>query len=1130
MNAEIASLFSPFSPPATNFVDTLRYWAEAQPNESAFHFLADGENDELRYSYERLDREARAIAARLTALGLRGERAMLLYPPGLEFIAAYFGCLYAGVIAVPAYPPRRNRNMGRIQAISDDARARAALTNTEVIDRIEGVLEDAPSMKKLVWLATDQIDSSLATTWKPQAIDPNEVAFLQYTSGSTGSPKGVMVTHKNMVANCQMIMRGFEPTRTGGGVFWLPTYHDMGLVGGVLVPLFCGRPSVLMSPLSFLQKPIRWLRAISRYKATISGGPNFAYDLCVDKTTPADREGLDLSLWDVAFNGAEPVRAETLERFTQAFAPYGFHAQAHYPCYGMAETTLIVTGGRKQEPPTFRSYQGREIDAHRVVRADAGAAGARQLVGCGKILLDEEIVIADPDTGVERHVNEIGEIWVRSPSIGKGYFQKPEETRKTFEARLAGQPDRGPFLRTGDLGFLDEGELFVTGRSKDLIIVRGVNRYPQDIEATVEQASDLLRPGAVAAFACDIKGRERLIIVAELERGAKGDLPQVIASIRKQVTLEHELPPDAIVLVRTHSIPVTSSNKIQRNACREEFLEGKLKVAAQSLAWEQAEDTALGEGEESSPASPAAGQPKSAGDPDPRVLQVVMEKVRAVAKERARGLTIDSNIIELGLDSLERLEVANALEDAYGGRFPEAVLREIETCREVALAVEKYLGAEVHQAQRPADYQVPVECYKFDKMPEYVKLKGMLDMTAAVGLTNPFFSVHERVTNDTTQIGGRELVSFSSYNYLGMSGDPAVTQAAKDAVDQYGTSVSASRLVSGEKTVHRELERAIADLLGVDDSIVFVGGHSTNETVIGHLCGPRDLILHDSLAHNSILQGSILSGARRRAFPHNDWKAADEVLNEIRHLYNKVLLVIEGVYSMDGDFPDLPRFIEVKKKHKALLMVDEAHSMGTMGAHGRGLGEHYQVQQRDVDLWMGTLSKSFGSCGGYIAGCQALVEYLKYTAPGFVYSVGIPPSNAAAALASLRLLEQEPQRVHKLQANAALFLRLAKGLGLNTGMGNNTAVVPIIIGNSEHALRLSRALFERGINVQPILYPAVEEKASRLRFFITALHSEEQIRNTVSAVAEELGKIDSRYLRDNGSAKAGNGKPATTSA
>jgi 7-keto-8-aminopelargonate synthetase-like enzyme len=309
-----------------------------------------------------------------------------------------------------------------------------------------------------------------------------------------------------------------------------------------------------------------------------------------------------------------------------------------------------------------------------------------------------------------------------------------------------------------------------------------------------------------------------------------------------------------------------------------------------------------------------------------------------------------------------------------------------------------------------------------------------------------------------------------------------------------------------------ELDRAIANLLGTPAALTFAAGHGTNESTIGHLFGPGDLVLHDSLAHNSIVQGAILSGARRRPFAHNDWQELDATLSEIRMQYRRVLVAIEGVYSMDGDFPDLPRFIEVKQKHKAFLMIDEAHSLGTMGATGRGLSEYFQLDPSSVDIWMGTISKSLGSCGGYIAGCRELVEYLQYTAPGFVYATGLSPPNAGAALAAIRLLIKEPERVARVQANSRLFLQLAKQRGLNTGLSNDTPVVPIIIGNSLRSLQLSRQMFERGINVQPILHPAVEEQASRLRFFITSCHTEQQIRHTVEILTEELSRIDPGYV------------------
>ncbi|HUG67382.1 MAG TPA: aminotransferase class I/II-fold pyridoxal phosphate-dependent enzyme [Pirellulaceae bacterium] len=1116
----LARSLAPFSPPTTNLVDSLRYWTEQTPDNTIYCF-SDGDGEEIRLSFEALDRRARAIGSHLVSLGMRGERVLLLYPPGLDFVCGFMGCLYAGATAIPAYPPRRNRYMSRINAISEDAQAKAALTVADVADRVQGMLEEAPSLQAATWVATDQIPDSAAEAWEPPSLKDSSLAVLQYTSGSTGNPKGVMLSHSNMVHNCRLIVDSFEANSKTVGMNWLPTYHDMGLVGGVLIPLFIGRTNILMSPMSFLQKPVRWLRGITKYNVTISGGPNFAYDLCVDKITDEELEGLDLSSWLVAFNGAEPIRSTTLNAFIDRFASVGFRSEACYPCYGMAETTLIVTGSYRKDPPIIRAFDGDALDEHRVVPAAVNEKGARELVGCGHVLPEEEVIIVDHESRKRLPEHQVGEIWVRSQSVGQGYWNKPEITNETFRATTS-RGDTG-YLRTGDLGFMDDGELFVTGRLKDLIIVRGVNRYPQDIEQTVERTDPRLQAGAAAAFAVDLNGRECLIVMAEVERARHKDWSKVIQAIRGSVTREHELPPDVIVLVRFGSMPKTSSGKIQRHACRAAFLEDALPVIARWTAWSGGEDgtdleSIIVESTATTTAShagPRAALASLQTEVNPHVAEIVLHHVREVAKERAKGMTLESNIVEMGLDSLERLQIAHALEEAFGGRFPGNVLSEIETCREVTLAVQTHIGIEARIRDLPASADKPSHekrdiqpaDYQFAEMAEYKRLRQQATLLSFTGIPNPYFTRHEGITNDRTIIDGRELISWSSYNYLGMSGDPAVTASACEATTKFGTSVSASRLVSGEKTIHRELEQGIANFLGVDDAMVFVGGHSTNETTIGHLFGPGDMILHDALAHNSIMQGAILSGARRRGFDHNDWQQLDSILEEIRYEYRRVLVVIEGVYSMDGDYPDLPKFVEVKQRHKTFLMVDEAHSIGTMGAHGRGISEHFGVDARAVDIWMGTLSKSFGTCGGYIAGCKELIEYLKYTAPGFVYSVGLSPPNCAAALASLRILQNEPQRVARVQANSKLFLKLAKAAGLNTGFSNDTPVVPVIIGNSLNALRLSRALFEDGINVQPILYPAVEEKAARLRFFITSMHTDDQIHRTVDAVARCLGEI-----------------------
>jgi 8-amino-7-oxononanoate synthase len=402
---------------------------------------------------------------------------------------------------------------------------------------------------------------------------------------------------------------------------------------------------------------------------------------------------------------------------------------------------------------------------------------------------------------------------------------------------------------------------------------------------------------------------------------------------------------------------------------------------------------------------------------------------------------------------------------------------------------------------------IPDCWYRFDLHPDYQQLRILNEGAEKLGVSNPFFRVHDGLAGATTVIGGETFTNFSSYNYLGLCGHPEVNAAAKAAIDRYGTSASASRLVSGERPIHRELEQALAAVHGVDDCVVFVSGHATNVSTIGHLFGPKDLIVHDALIHNSALMGSELSGARRMPFAHNDWEALDQLLTQCRLQYERVLIVVEGLYSMDGDVPELPQFVEIKRRHRAFLMVDEAHSLGVLGRGGLGIQEHFGLCGSDVDIWMGTLSKSLASCGGYIAGESALIEHLKCAAPGFVYSVGMPPPAAAAALASLRLLSAEPQRSRTLQARGRLFLERARERGIDTGLSVGLSVIPAITHSSLKAARLSEALFRRKINVQPIVYPAVQERSARLRFFISSEHTEAQVHMAVEALAEEMRRL-----------------------
>jgi len=549
-------------------------------NETGYIFLDSKGDEQSRVTFAQLDHRARAIAAELQRRAEAGDRALLLFAPGLDFIAALFGCFYAGVIGVPVYPVRATRDVPRLLSVLRSAEARLALSTQALVGMISPLLSATPELRSVQWLAIETLASQEdASAWKEPKLDERSLAFLQYTSGSTGTPRGVMVSHGNLMHNERMIQDAFhhDPERTTV-VGWLPVYHDMGLIGNVLQPLYLGRPCILLSPLHFIQRPALWLETITRYRATTSGGPNFAYAHCARRVSAEQRQALDLSTWDLAFNGAEPIRADVMERFVETFAPHGFRREALYPCYGLAEATLIVSGGDKAAPIAMCGVSRKALEQGQVVPTDSRDPDVRVVVGCGRAWLGQRILIVDPEHLTICPPGRVGEIWVSGASVSQGYWNQPDDSRRTFHGYLAGTTE-GPFLRTGDLGFEHHGELFITGRLKDIIIIRGRNYYPEDIELTVERSNAALRPNSGAAFSVEVEGEEELVVVQEISREAalnRVDLREVTADIRHDVTAHHALKVHAVVLVTPGAIPKTSSGKIRRRACREEFLNGKL--------------------------------------------------------------------------------------------------------------------------------------------------------------------------------------------------------------------------------------------------------------------------------------------------------------------------------------------------------------------------------------------------------------------------------------------------------------------------------------------------------------------------------------------------------------------------
>lgn len=568
-------------PEAVSIVDVVRFHAERQPDALAFRFLVTGESDgpTEEWTYAGLDLRARSIASHLLAAGaVPGERALLLYPAGLEFIAAFLGCLYSGVIAVPAYP---HRTISRLEGIAQDSHCRYVLASSAFMKLNRALERDAPELGAAQWMSTSEWMNEPKQEWQPPALAGDTLALLQYTSGSTGQPKGVMVSHDNLLYNERLIQRAFGTDTTIHVVGWLPLYHDMGLIGNVLHPLFLGASCTLLSPLAFLQRPLRWLQAISTFGGTVSGGPNFAFDLCVRKLS--SEEKLDLRSWRLAFCGSEPVRKETLDRFAAALAPFGFKQEAFFSCYGLAEATLFVSGTRPGSGPECRTYLAEALEQNRAVPA-SGAKTARALVSAGSSGSGQTVAIVDPQSRVKCPDGSIGEIWVSGPSVAQGYWGRSSEIGDTFKARLDSEEGR-TFLRTGDLGFLTDGQLFITGRLKEVIILQGRNFYPQDIEFTAQSAHSAVQPGGCAAFSVDTGEEERLAVLVEVARQER-DLHGVVEAVRQAVSEEFGIPVHMIALLPPKSILKTSSGKIRRFACRKSFLAGEMTVVSASALQE----------------------------------------------------------------------------------------------------------------------------------------------------------------------------------------------------------------------------------------------------------------------------------------------------------------------------------------------------------------------------------------------------------------------------------------------------------------------------------------------------------------------------------------------------------------
>lgn len=634
---------------SSTYVEVIQKRAQATPDHVVYRFLEDGINESDIMTYARLEKVAKSVAVALQRMGEKGDRVLMLYPPGLSYVASLFGCFYGGFIAVPAYPPRRNRGIGRLLSIIADANAKIGLVTRQIYNDIERNFKDEPLLNHMQWIIFDDVDEQQSTKFVPTQINPEDIALLQYTSGSTGHPKGVMITQLNLLYNSEYIRQSFGLGKASVGLNWLPVFHDMGLIGGVLQAAYLGAINIGMPPMAFLKNPAHWLEAIQKYKATTGGGPNFSFDYCVQKTNAQENSKLDLSSMTVFYCGAEPIRKSTYRTFENHFKDAQVTPNQLYSCYGMAETTLIVTGIDPGSKPRFLSIDSEALSLNKVVISN-NENHATDVAGCGHTWMETKVEIINPDTFSPSLPHEVGEIWVSGPTVAKGYWNKQEETERTFQAYTA--EGKGPFLRTGDLGFLYDNELFVTGRLKDLIIIRGANFYPSDIEFTIQKAHPDLRENSGAAFPITHNNEEVLVVVQELERTAMRNTnhDEIITTIRKAIAEEHEIEVFAVILIKTGSIPLTSSGKIQRRQSRYEYLNGELQVVAE---WEKKETEVISPREKEVPTEEG-------------LKQWLIQWIVRNQQFRLEDIDPEVNILNYGIDSLAAVTLEAEISDRFG--------------------------------------------------------------------------------------------------------------------------------------------------------------------------------------------------------------------------------------------------------------------------------------------------------------------------------------------------------------------------------------------------------------------------------------------------------------------------------
>ena len=1092
----------------------LRRNASLRGGALAVTFLQEGLVEERHLTYAELDQKAGALARFLLRELSPGDRVLLLYPPGVDYVVSFYACLYAGLVAVPAYPPRINRHLDRVTRLVRDCDARMALSQTKTFQGISRIAAEETTFAGLRWLCTD------AEAWDGDSgelppIDADHLAFLQYTSGSTSDPKGVMISHRNLVHNFAVIDESMGCTPDDTAVFWLPPYHDMGLVGGILYPLNVGLHTVLLPPVAFLKRPIEWLQAITRYRGTVTGVPNFALDLCVSRVRDEEMESLDLSSLEILFCGAEPIRARSFDRFQEKFGPAGLKAKARFACYGLAEATLMASGDRRGSdvctlelsPSAFQRHEISEYDGEDAVR----------VVACGLVGSSLRAAIVEPESRRPSPEGTIGELWLSGPSVAEGYWRRDDLNDAVFGATLDGDEETR-YLRTGDLGFIRDRRLYITGRLKEVMILRGRNYYPQDIEALVEDVHPALRKNGGAAFSRSVSGEEQLFLMWELERRRERSHEDVAAAIRHVLAASLELAVGGILFVSQGVVPKTTSGKIQRLRCRELYGSEELKVL---YRWPEA-----GHSHDRHEASVHAIPPANAQSDDItfEILQAwLVAQIAKILKMDPKTLDPHVPLTYHGMDSVGAVTLVGEMEDRFGHRVDpmilyehpciDALARHLCSRTEIVEAFEKRLS--LSELSRSITYRGGENFNLMDFMistrkEPFLQRAASLSSSFESYLEGPISLYKRRVLGpaeravavmDPAQGTPREMLMFGSNNYLGLANHPYVRQEVKKAIDAYGVGLGGAPLLSGYTQLHCALEERLADIKGTESALLFSTGYSANVGLVTATTLGNALIVCDEYSHASFVDGIKMSGTRYVLFRHNDVAHLESLLLENRGRASDVFVGVEGLYSMDGDLAPLDRIVSVCRKFGAVLMMDDAHATGVIGATGQGAAERFGVKGQ-VEITMGTLSKTLAVLGGFIAASKPIVDSFRLISRSYMFSTSMPPIVVAGALAGLDVIEDEPERLERLRRNIRYLKHGLERIGITVHRDHESPIVAVLTPPAMSIRKAALHFHRRGIFVNSIEYPAVPLNQQRFRISLMATHTRADLDELLGVIEE----------------------------